>query len=134
MSLDNNNGGSMVSAILGDLDKPAAPVNHNTDMAIDESQDLLLVANEDEVEIDDSFSLDGFQVVRREFFAHTFEPSISMQDNRCLIPITFSSLSTAIRGLLLLCLVPRTLLTLLCGVPQVRVSVNLDTCRDDSSF
>ena len=82
MSLDNNNGGSMVSAILGDLDKPAAPVNHNTDTAIDESQDLLLVANEDEVEIDDSFSLDGFQVVRREFFAHTFEPSISMQDNK----------------------------------------------------
>lgn len=67
---------------MGDLDKPAAPVNHNTDTVIDESQDLLLVANEDEVEIDDSFSLDGFQVVRREFFAHTFEPSISMQDNK----------------------------------------------------
>ena len=29
---------------------------------------------------DDSFSLDGFQVVRGEFFAHTYEPSITFAD------------------------------------------------------
>ena len=35
-----------------------------------------------EIEVidDDSFSLDGFQVVRGEFFAHTCEPSITFVD------------------------------------------------------
>ena len=33
-----------------------------------------------EIGEDDSFSLDGFQVVRGEFFAHTYEPSITFVD------------------------------------------------------
>ena len=38
--------------------------------------------NQVEMEIidDDSFSFDGFQVVRGEFFAHTYEPSITFAD------------------------------------------------------
>ena len=31
----------------------------------------------DEIEIDDDFSFDGFQVVRGEFFAHLREPAIT---------------------------------------------------------
>ena len=80
MSLDNNNGGSVVSSIMRDLE---APLNRGDDSCAEEvNQDLLLASTDDDVEVDDSFSLEGFQVVRREFFAHTFEPSISMQDNK----------------------------------------------------
>ena len=75
MSLDNNNGGSVVSSIMRDLE---APVNHDDSTTDDVNQDLLLASSDEDVEVDDSFSLDGFQVVRREFFAHTFEPSISI--------------------------------------------------------
>lgn len=34
----------------------------------------------DEYECDDSFSYDGFQVVRGEFFAHVYEPSVSFSN------------------------------------------------------
>ena len=30
----------------------------------------------------ETFSYDGYQVVRGEFFAHTFEPSITFNDNK----------------------------------------------------
>ena len=83
MSLDTNNGGSMVSSIMRDLEEPAhvdeAPVTVMADVA---GQDVIVISDDDDIEVDDSFSLEGFQVVRREFFAHTFEPSISMQDNK----------------------------------------------------
>lgn len=38
--------------------------------------------NQVEMEIiqDDDFSFDGFQVVRGEFFAHTYEPSLTFSD------------------------------------------------------
>lgn len=39
------------------------------------------MAGEDVIELGDSFDMDGFQVVRREFFAHTNEPSVSF--NNC---------------------------------------------------
>lgn len=76
MSLDNTNDGGIVSSIMRDLEEPIHVTPQDT------SNDILLASSEEDVEIDDSFSLDGFQVVRREFFAHTFEPSISMQDNK----------------------------------------------------
>lgn len=34
-------------------------------------------ANDEIIELGDNFNFDGFQVVRREFFAHTKEPSVS---------------------------------------------------------
>lgn len=34
-------------------------------------------ANDEIIELGDNFNFDGFQVVRREFFAHTREPSVS---------------------------------------------------------
>ncbi len=81
MSLDNN-GGSVVSSIMRDLEKPNPLVVTDDTVSDDSTQALLLATSEEEIEVDDSFSLEGFQVVRREFFAHTFEPSISMQDNK----------------------------------------------------
>ena len=38
-------------------------------------------ADDDVIELGDNFDFDGFQVVRREFFAHIREPSISF--NSC---------------------------------------------------
>ena len=42
---------------------------------------------ETEMEIirDDSFSFDGFQVVRGEFFAHTYEPSVTFSDYKVYV-------------------------------------------------
>ena len=50
---------------------------NNTDeqTALFEQEDSLSLGSE--IEIDDDFSFDGFQVVRGEFFAHMKEPSIS---------------------------------------------------------
>ena len=41
--------------------------------------------NETDVVEDDSFSYDGYQVVRSEFFAHISEPSISF--NNCKVTL-----------------------------------------------
>ncbi len=38
-----------------------------------------------EIEQDDTFSYDGYQVVRGEFFAHIYEPSITF--NRCKVSL-----------------------------------------------
>lgn len=72
MQLNHSNDG-VISSVLKNIEE---------DISQDSTNDILLATNEEDIEIDDSFSLDGFQVVRREFFAHTFEPSISMQDNK----------------------------------------------------
>ena len=40
---------------------------------------------EDEIVIDDTFSFDGYQVVRGEFFAHINEPSISFNLNKIYV-------------------------------------------------
>lgn len=45
----------------------------DTPMTIDAS------APGDVIELSDDFDFDGYQVVRREFFAHTFEPSSHSQ-------------------------------------------------------
>ncbi len=43
---------------------------------------LIEVSDVEDFEIDESFTYDGFQVVRGEFFAHIFEPSITFNNNR----------------------------------------------------
>lgn len=53
-----------------------------TDEAQLEGDEMLTVVpvGEDQIEEDDSFSLDKFQVVRREFFSHISEPSITFNN------------------------------------------------------
>ena len=41
----------------------------------------------DDVEIDDDFSFEGYQVVRKEFFSHKFDPQLTIKDNS----ITFNN-------------------------------------------
>lgn len=48
------------------------------------NDDILITATPDyEISQDDSFSYDGYQVVRGEFFAHVYEPSIVL--NKCKV-------------------------------------------------
>ena len=48
-------------------------------MSIDES------APGDVIELSDNFDFEGYQVVRREFFAHTFEPSITFNNYKIYV-------------------------------------------------
>lgn len=50
-----------------------------TPMAIDEA------APGDVIELSDDFDFEGYQVVRREFFAHTFEPSITFNNYKVYV-------------------------------------------------
>ena len=50
-----------------------------TPMTIDSS------APGDVIELRDDFDFDGYQVVRREFFAHTFEPSITFNNYKVYV-------------------------------------------------
>ena len=42
---------------------------------------------DDGVQIDDDFSFEGYQVVRKEFFSHKFDPQLTIKDNS----ITFNN-------------------------------------------
>ena len=46
---------------------------------------------EEILELGDNFDFDGFQVVRREFFAHTTEPAVSF--NNCKFYVNSSCIS-----------------------------------------
>ena len=50
----------------------------------DESGAIALTAD-DIIELEGDFNYDGFQVVRREFFAHTFEPSITLNNYKVYV-------------------------------------------------
>ncbi len=51
----------------------------------EEPNNLQTVDTEVDVESDDGFSYEGYQVVRGEFFAHTFEPAITF--NNCKVSV-----------------------------------------------
>ncbi len=50
----------------------------------DDDGAIALTAN-DIIELEGDFNYDGFQVVRREFFAHTFEPSITLNNYKVYV-------------------------------------------------
>ena len=39
------------------------------------------------IELGDTFDFDGFQVVRREFFAHTFEPAVTFNNYKFYVNV-----------------------------------------------
>ena len=60
-----------------------APVTlEQDDDAQSDTEEMLTVVpvGDEQIEEDDSFSLDKFQVVRREFFSHISEPSITFNN------------------------------------------------------
>ena len=54
------------------------------------------VTNIDDADIiiDNNFSLEGFQVVRGEFFAHMYEPSITF--NNCKVTLNTACIKTSL--------------------------------------
>lgn len=57
-----------------------------------EDKPTIVIAPDDEmVDLGDDFDFDGFQVVRREFFAHLREPSVTF--NNCKLYVNSASLS-----------------------------------------
>lgn len=44
------------------------------------NEELMKQQTDEDVEIDDDFSFDGYQVVRGEFFSHIFEPSLTFNN------------------------------------------------------
>ena len=64
---------------IGDNTTIASASDAVTPMTIDES------APGDVIELSDDFDFEGYQVVRREFFAHTFEPSITFNNYKVYV-------------------------------------------------
>lgn len=80
-----NTGGSLISDLLKDLSSPVEPVNDEKiadAMPEEPAQPEVDVSGlkPDDFEEKSDFDYDGYQVVRREFFAHIAEPSITFCD------------------------------------------------------
>lgn len=56
-----------------------------TDEILKEGDNKPAAGATDEIPVDDSFSYEGYQVVRSEFFAHMLEPSITFNGNRMYV-------------------------------------------------
>lgn len=60
-------------------------VANSYDSVKDNLTPLVEVENIEDFEVDDTFSYEGFQVVRGEFFAHLFEPSVCFNNGRLYV-------------------------------------------------
>ena len=63
---------------------------HGDGLPVDHENMLTVFPVTDEpIEVDDTFSLDKFQVVRREFFSHISEPSITFSNYKIGFRVPF---------------------------------------------
>lgn len=73
---------SLISPMLQDIQ--SGNVDDETTITFMEDVDTPMTidasASGDVIELSDDFDFEGYQVVRREFFAHTFEPSITFNN------------------------------------------------------
>ena len=69
------------SALTGSFQQSADPIVPATPVNVP-----VLEPEEVVLEMGDNFDLDGFQIVRKEFFAHLREPSVSF--NNCKFSVT----------------------------------------------
>ena len=90
-------GNSTLSELIKKAEAPAVTVQNaeegGTDpLDADIDSTVPVLGNNDEIlELGEDFDFDGFQVVRREFFAHLHEPSISF--NNCKFSVNSACLS-----------------------------------------
>lgn len=84
--MEHDNQTSIISQMLQDMENGTMDgessftlVEDTSPMTIDES------APGEVIELDGDFDFDGYQVVRREFFAHTFEPSITFNNYKVYV-------------------------------------------------
>lgn len=76
--MSENNGNDMLSQLLKEIADPAVVIPTVT--PTDETAPVL-DTNDEILDLGEDFDFDGFQVVRREFFAHLHEPSVTF--NKC---------------------------------------------------
>lgn len=86
--MNENSGNDMLSQLLKDVEEPAVAVETvtsatDTSPALDKHDEIL--------DLGEDFDFDGFQVVRREFFAHLHEPSITF--NNCKFGVNMACLA-----------------------------------------
>ena len=76
--MNNNENVEFINQMLS-----AADLLHQdpAEQVAQESSDLRQTQEDEVLELGDNFDFDGFQVVRREFFAHISEPSVTF--NNC---------------------------------------------------
>ena len=80
-------GQNTLSEILRTVGEPA-----NASMAVRKPDNFPMLAEDDEIlDLGEDFDFDGFQVVRREFFAHMREPSCTF--NNCKFYVNAACLS-----------------------------------------
>ena len=88
--MNENEGRQLLSELLSKVNA-SGPENFD-EVPVEESAASLVAGKDDEIiELGESFDFNGFQVVRREFFAHLREPSVTF--NNCSRKRTMSRCS-----------------------------------------
>lgn len=67
---------------INDREKVISELLGLTELPSPNETSPFLSEDDEVIELSDDFDFDGFQVVRREFFAHLREPSVSFKENR----------------------------------------------------
>lgn len=86
--MNENNGNEMLSQLLKAVDEPVDAVSTDSETAIGSPA---LDKHDEIIDMGDDFDFDGFQVVRREFFAHLNEPSVTF--NNCKFGVNMACLA-----------------------------------------
>ena len=85
--MENENNQSVLSQMLRELHN--GDINEETSIPLIAEKVSPMDVNEnapgDVIEMNETFDFDGYQVVRREFFAHTFEPSITFNNYKVYV-------------------------------------------------
>ena len=113
----------------GTPDYSPLPLDQTEDAHGDGDEMLTVVpVGDDQIEEDDSFSLDKFQVVRREFFSHISEPSITFNNYKiglnsaCIKRLPL--LAYFLRGLVLLFRVDRAVIQFMQNIIHLALQIH----------
>ena len=85
MEIENQS--TFISQMLQDLQAGVGDEESKSPLMEDSVTPMTMdkLALGDVIELSDEFDFDGYQVVRREFFAHTFEPSITFNNYKVYV-------------------------------------------------
>ena len=75
--MNDNNGNNTLTQLLKSVEEPDVKPTAENDSA---DATLVLGKHDELFELGEDFDFDGFQVVRREFFAHLREPSVTFNN------------------------------------------------------
>lgn len=86
--MNDNNGNNTLTQLLKSVEEPDVKPTAENDSA---DATLVLGKHDELFELGEDFDFDGFQVVRREFFAHLREPSVTF--NNCKFQVNTACLA-----------------------------------------